>query len=181
MAALLIFIVPLYTFWFGTKENPLEYTLSMIGNQFDQMTQFAIWGIGTGAVLVVYILQLYQKANFNDKKARRKLFLSNVFLVLTVVTPAVEEISPFMHKLHAAFGAFFAINLCLSIFYLGKYLKTKHRKVANKSMGYLFAVVFVSLVLLVQFGNNGIFELFFFLAISVLLFVLNKWIDAVKT
>jgi hypothetical protein len=38
-------------------------------------------------------------------------------------------------------------------------------------------IIFGSLSLLIIFGNSGIFELFFFIALSIFLLVLNKWLD----
>ena len=122
LASLAIVFMPLYTLWFGTLQNPFEYTLSMIGNRFDMMTEFIIWGVVTGLLIVFYLLHLYRKVEYRDKKARRFLVYSNIFLVLTVLTPAVEEVNSLTHKLHFLVGSLFALFLSLSIFFLALYI-----------------------------------------------------------
>ncbi len=171
-----IIIIPLYTFWFGTQQNPFNYTLSMIGNRFDRMTEFIIWGIVTGLLLVFYISTLFKRASYKDKRSRRLLIYSHIFLVLTCVTPAIEEVNAFTHKLHALFGTLFAVSLCLSLYFFIRFLRLRHEQIASKITYYFLFVVLGSVLMMVVFGNSGIFELFFFLTLSVLLFLLKKWI-----
>jgi len=176
-AGFIIAIVPIYTFWFGTLQNPFDYTLSMIGNRFDRMNEFIIWGTVSGILLFLYIINLFREAAFQNKRARRMLVYSTIFLVLTVITPAVEEINSVTHRLHAVFGAFFAIFLSASLYFFIRYLKTVNKDVFSRSMIYLNIVVLGSLSLLIAFGNNGIFELFFFLTLSFYLWILKRWIN----
>jgi len=176
-AGFIIAIVPIYTFWFGTLQNPFDYTLSMIGNRFDRMNEFIIWGTVSGILLFLYIINLFREAAFQNKRARRMLVYSTIFLVLTVITPAVEEINSVTHRLHAVFGAFFAIFLSASLYFFIRYLKTVNKDIFSRSMIYLNIVVLGSLSLLIAFGNNGIFELFFFLTLSFYLWILKRWIN----
>ena len=39
-ASISIWLIPLFTWLYGTKESPLHYTLSMIGNRFDARLEF---------------------------------------------------------------------------------------------------------------------------------------------
>lgn len=176
-AGFIIALIPLYTFWFGTLQNPFNYTLSMIGNRFDRMNEFIIWGSVSGILLFLYIINLFREAAFQDKRAKRMLVYSTIFLVFTVITPAVEEINKVTHRLHAVFGAFFAIFLSTSLYFFIRYLKTVNEDVFGRSMLYLNIVVLGSLSLLIVFGNNGIFELFFFLTLSFFLWILKRWIN----
>ncbi|MCK9451599.1 MAG: hypothetical protein M0Q90_07910 [Bacteroidales bacterium] len=175
-AGFIIALIPIYTFWFGTLQNPFDYTLSMIGNRFDRMNEFIIWGTVSGLLLFLYIINLFREAAFQDKRARRMLVYSTIFLVLTVITPAVEEINRVTHRLHAVFGALFGIFLSTSLYFFIRYLRTVDEDVFGRSMIYLNIVILGSLSLFIVFGNNGIFELFFFLTLSFFLWILKRWI-----
>jgi len=181
MATLAIILVPLYTLWFGTRQNPMEYTLSMFANRFDQMTEFFIWSTVTGLLIAYYIFRLYGKVDFRNKKARHSLILSSIFLILTALTPAVEEVNALTHKLHFMFAAFFALFLFLSIYFFSRYLKSIDETVSRKSSRYLFLVVLGSSLVYLIFGDNAMFELFFFLSLSVFLIFLNRWIKRLDT
>lgn len=149
----------------------------MIGNRFDRMTEFIIWGASTGFLLAFFILYLYRKASYKNRKSKRLLIYSNIFLVLTCATPAVKEINAFTHSLHTLFAILFGVSLSGSLFFFNKFLKSKNEEIYGKSALFLNVVILGSLALLVIFGNSGIFELFFFLALSAFLLVLNRWLD----
>ncbi|HCY00203.1 MAG TPA: hypothetical protein DG754_08705 [Bacteroidales bacterium] len=177
LAIVITISVIAHTLWFGTIENPFNYTFSMIGNRFDRMTEFIIWGASTGFLLAFFILYLYRKASYKNRKSKRLLIYSNIFLVLTCATPAVKEINAFTHSLHTLFAILFGVSLSGSLFFFNKFLKSKNEEIYGKSALFLNVIIFGSLALLVVFGNSGIFELFFFLTLSTFLLVLNKWLD----
>lgn len=179
LAGVIIALVPLYTFWFGTLQNPFNYTLSMIGNRYDKMTEFIIWGSVTGVLLFLFIINLFKKASYENPRAKRMLIYSIVFLVLTVITPAMEEINKLTHRLHALFGTLFAVFLSASLYFFIKYLRRINEEVFSKSLVFFNVVIFGSLSLFIVFGNNGIFELFFFLSLSIFLWVLKKWLNQI--
>lgn len=165
-------IILVITISFGTRESPFDYTLSMIGNRFDARFDFIIWGIITAALLVVYVLHIFKLGAFKHEKARKQLIRSGIFLVLTVLTPAIEELWPILHKLHAVFGALFGFSLVASIYYFIKYIKAYNRKLFSVSFLLLMLSAGGSVLLLFLFGNTGLFELFFFISIVfVLLFL----------
>ena len=88
-----------------------------------------------------------------------------------------DRMSEFTHSLHTLFAILFGISLSGSLFYFIKFLKLTNETIYGKSMLFLIVIILGSLVLLILFGNSGIFELFFFLALSAFLLVLNKWLD----
>ena len=180
LATIAITLIPVYTISFGFKQNPFTYTFSMIGNQFEQMTQFIIWGIVTGGLLVFFIGWLFKHAAYKDKKARRLLIWSNVFLMFCVATPAIREIDPIAHKLHALWGGLFGISLCMSVYFFIKHLIATNKNVSPRALMYYNIVVFGSIACLLFFGNTGVFELFFFITLSILLMVLGRWLNPGK-
>ena len=180
LATIAITLIPVYTSSFGFKQNPFTYTFSMIGNQFEQMTQFIICGIVTGGLLVFFIGWLFKHAAYKDKKARRLLIWSNVFLMFCVATPAIREIDPIAHKLHALWGGLFGISLCMSVYFFIKHLIATNKNVSPRALMYYNIVVFGSIACLLFFGNTGVFELFFFITLSILLMVLGRWLNPGK-
>ena len=176
LAAIAIILIPVYAISFGFKQNPFTYTFSMIGNQFDQMTEFIIWGAVSGGLLVFFIGWLFKQAAYKEKKARRMLIWSNLFLVLCVATPAIKEIDPVLHKFHALWGGLFGVSLCMSVYFFVRHLIETNKKISPKTLMYFNIVVFGSIGCLLIFGNTGIFELFFFITLSIFLMALGKWL-----
>ena len=180
LATIAIILIPVYAISFGFEQNPFTYTFSMIGNQFDKMTEFIIWGAVTGGAFVFFIGMLFKQAAYKEKKARRLLIWSNIFLVLCVATPAIREIDPIAHKLHALWGGLFGISLCISIYLFIKHLIATNKNISPKTLMYYNIVVIGSIACYLFFGNTGVFELFFFITLSVLLMVLGRWLNPGK-
>lgn len=165
-------IISVITVSFGTRESPFDYTLSMIGNRFDARLEFIVWGVITASLLILYVLHLFKLGAFQNKKARRHLIRSGIFLVLTVLIPAIEELWPILHKMHAVFGALFGLSLVTSIYYFIKYIEIFNKRLFSISFFLLMLSAGGSVMLLFLFGNNGLFEIFFFVSICfVLLFL----------
>lgn len=169
------------TLSFGTRESPLDYTFSMIGNRFDARLEFIVWGILTAGLLIIYVLHIFKLGAFKHEKARKHLIRSGGFLVLTVITPAMEEIWPILSKLHALYGALFGLSLVASLYYFIKYLREFNEKLFSISFLLLMLTVLGSVSLLFIFGNTGLFELFFFISITLVLLFLEVTIRRNRT
>jgi hypothetical protein len=167
--------IPTYTFLFGTKESPFYFTLSMIGNLVEYRTGFIIWGVVTGLLITFYVYRLYVLKAFQHRKAKKLLFGSLVFLVLTVIIPAVEEL-PFLKKLHAVMAVLFALSLTASLYLFIRFLGQIDQQITVRSTWMLFTIVGVSVGLFFLLGNTGIFELFFFFSLSLFLILLKIWL-----
>jgi len=175
LAIFAILVIPTYTFLFGTKESPFYFTLSMIGNLVEYRTGFIIWGVVTGLLLTFYIYRLYVLKAFYHPKAKKLLFGSLLFLVLTVLIPAVEEL-PFLRKLHAVMAVLFALSLTASLYLFIRYLAAIDQQITLRSTWMLFSIVGISVGLFFILGSTGIFELFFFLSLSIFLVLLKVWL-----
>lgn len=175
LAIFAILVIPTYTFLFATKESPFYYTLSMIGNSVEYRTGFIIWGVVTGLLLTFFIYRLYILKAFKHRKAKRLLIGSQLFLVLTVIIPAVEDL-PFLRKLHALMAVLFGLSLMASLYLFIRYLAEINEKISIRSTWMLFSIVGISVGLFFILGNTGVFELFFFLSLSVFLFLLKIWL-----
>lgn len=166
-------IISVITLSFGTRESPFDYTLSMIGNRFDARLEFIVWGIITASLLTLYVLHLFKLGAFQNKKARRHLIRSGIFLILTVLIPAIEELWPILHKMHALFGALFGFSLVISIYYFIKYIEIFNRRLFSISFLLLMLSAGGSILLLFLSGNNGLYEIFFFISICLVLLFLE--------
>jgi hypothetical protein len=178
-----IISIPLLTILFGTDQSPFKYTLSMMGNWFGsaERFEFIIWGLFIATTLTLFLFKIYKETRFKNKKAYESLYLSTIFLMLTVIVPTAhrEPIPMEMRKfltfnIHNAFAIIFAIFLMLSIYYFMKYLSKKDKEISVKSIRYLLFTAGGSILLLTIFGMTGIFEIFFFLALSIFLIILDR-------
>ncbi len=175
LAFFAIIIIPSYTYLFATKESPFDYTMSMIGNKLGYRINFIIWGLVTGLLLSFYIVRLYVLKSFKNRKARKLLRWSLVFLVLTVGIPALEHL-PILKKLHAVAAVAFALSLIASLYLFIRHLEADNKKVSTRSLLMLYAVAGGSVLLFFLFGNTGVFEIFFFASLSIFLWLLNSWL-----
>ncbi len=166
-------IISIITLSFGTRESPFDYTFSMIGNRFEARLEFIIWGIITALLLTLYVLHLFRLGAFKDKKARNYLIRSSVFLILTVLTPAIKEVWPILHTLHSLYAALFGLSLVISIYYFIKYIKIFNKKLFSVSFFLLMLSAGGSILLYFLLGNNGLFEIFFFISICLVLLFLK--------
>lgn len=177
-----LIMAPLYAILFSLKESPFNYTLSMIGNWFDNRINFIVWGIITSFLLLIPIIGIYNKISFNNKRARLLVKLSMLFLILTVITPTAHseviyheiEERLLYFNLHGLFAVLFGIFLLTSLFLFAKSLSKIDKDLSVKSIRLLLISIGGSIVTLFFFGMTGVFELFFFISLSVFLLITNK-------
>jgi len=180
--------VPFYAVIFAFKESPLNYTFSMIGNWFENRINFIIWGLITATLLLISIIHIFNKTKFENKQAHRLAKLSMLFLVLTVITPTANNEAIYSElegkmsfiNLHGIFGFIFGLFLLISLFLFSRYLSAINKETSIKSIRLLLITVGGSILTLFIFGMTGIFELFFFLSLSVFLIITNKEIKKNK-
>lgn len=174
LVASALILIPLGTHLFGLKRSPFHFTLSMIGNTVGNRLRFVLWGIVTAALLGFSIISLFRAARYHGERGLRLLRLSVLLLVVTVLTPLLEGM-PVLGAMHNFFGAAFGISLvaCLSLFI--RYLAHVQKKISLRSRSLLHFTVAGSLSMLFLFGITGVFELFFFSSVTLLLLVLDSW------
>ncbi|PRY92000.1 hypothetical protein DFO77_1414 [Marinilabilia salmonicolor] len=167
-----IIFIPLGTWLFATNESPLDYTMSMIGNKLGYRLNFIIWGAVTGFLLIFYVLRLFVLKAFKDKRARRLLIWSLLFLMLTVLIPAVDYL-PVLSKLHTIAAIAFALSLMASLYLFVEHLHRVNKSSKSWSMAMFWITIGGSLLLHFLFGNTGVFELFFFFSLAAFLLLLR--------
>ncbi|MCC7573979.1 DUF998 domain-containing protein [Candidatus Woesearchaeota archaeon] len=175
-----IIFIPVYTLLFGLKKSPFEYTLSMIGNWYGFQKSFIIWGVITAVLLFFVIIHIFRRTKFQNKKAYRFLYFSAIFLILTVFVPTIhdepipKELRSLDFNIHAVLGVLFAVFLIVSLLLFSKYLSLVDKELSVKSFRLILFCVGGSVFTLTVFGMTGIFELFFFISLSVFLLIINK-------
>ena len=184
----LIISVPLFTLLFSLKKSPLNYTLSKIGYWFDYRLTFILWGAVTAVLLFFTIYNIYKKYNFSNKKSVWLLILALFFLILTVLTPIVDNTflednfneidqqlstKTSLFNLHNIFAFLFSLFLMFSLYLFSKYLHSFNKKIYLKSFKWFLITIGGSLFMIFIFGFSGIFQLFFFISLAVFLFILN--------
>lgn len=175
LAVFAIIMIPLLTWLFGTRGSPADYTFTKNGNALGYRVSFIIWGITTGLLLAFYIARLFVLKSFRDTRARKLLVWSLVFLVLTVLIPSLEGLT-ILSRLHDLMATAFGLALTASLFLFIKHLSATDQKVYGWSMMMFYLVVGGSLALLLLFGMTGIFQMFFFISLSIFLALLNRWL-----
>lgn len=175
LALFALVFIPLFTYLFATHESPFEYTMSQIGNKLGYRFRFIVWGIVTGLLITFYVIRLFVLKSFHNRKARKLLVWSLIFLILTVLIPAMEHL-PILKRLHAVAAVAFALCLMASLYLFIRHLESEHKKVSERSLWMLYLVVGGSVGLFFLLGNTGIFELFFFGSLTIFLGLLNRWL-----
>jgi hypothetical protein len=106
---------------------------------------------------------------------------------LTVLTPTIDNTfvendyefvdyeikNTFFFNFHNIFAFLFSLFLMFSLFLFSKYLSSYNKKIYLKSFNWFLITLGGSLLMLFLFGFTGIFELFFFISLSVFLLILN--------
>lgn len=163
----------LLTVVYGTLENPLEYTLSKIGNYFDYRWLFIVWSIVAGIAIQSAILALYRMENYHAKHLYKFTIASAAFLIITALIPSLSQIYPFWHFLHTLFAIIYALFVFMTlnpfVFFVSK----------NNPRLRLFLKIWLCVIwiggafTLILFGNSGIFEMWFFITIIIFLLYLS--------
>ncbi|MFA6801685.1 MAG: hypothetical protein WCR19_06215, partial [Acholeplasmataceae bacterium] len=73
----------IFTFIFGTLENPFTYTLSNIGNFFHYRLLFIIWAIVSGIAIEITLITLIRLEHYTDLKTYIFIYLATFFLIAT--------------------------------------------------------------------------------------------------
>jgi len=185
MRDLIIFAVasiPVITILASLEQSPFEYTLSMMGNWFgaDERLKFIVWGIITSIILTSAIYYIYKKTEVKNKDTYNSLLISGIFLMLTVFTPTPHrtpipyEIRSFPIDLHNTFGILFITSLAVSLYLFSKYISQRDKRISSIMSRFLTIILGGTIVMIIIFGMTGIFEIFFFLSLSIALIVIER-------
>ena len=152
IAKILIFLALLsvcaYTAWFGTIKDPVEYTISRIGNYFDLRAGFILWGAITGLLLTRCISYIYKTAGCKDDWSEKFLNISYVLLILTVIVPDIKETMLILFYVHITSAFLFACSLLLSVAFFIRHLYYEKRNLYQTALKLIIPCVAVPLAIL---------------------------------
>ena len=159
-----------FTFVFGTLENPFIYTLSNIGNFFTYRIVFILWSMISGIAIETAILTLFELEKYKKKYARLSVYLATFFLVATGIIPALKETYPFWHFLHTITGGVLAIFLYIAIVPFSIWISKENPRLRISIIVWQFIIWAGSILLVVLYWHSALFEIWFF--VSTILFLL---------
>lgn len=171
---LFVIIIPLLTTPFFFFLNPLERTMTYMGNNGYRFV-FLTWGFCTATLLSLFVVRLFNTYKFKDTLAKNFVRLAYLFLIICVITPSLSTL-PICSKIHNTMVILFAIfiNLALFFFLLHVYFKNKSKGIVCFS---LFALMLsFPLISLCIFGVTGLFEILFFLGMTAYLSFLSFYL-----
>ena len=177
LAAAALIAVCAFTLWFGTIKNPIDFTMSKIGNNFSYRPIFILWGIMTGLLLVYSVSHMYERAGYYNKHSHNLLAVSYAFLVLTVLVPCMKETMEFLYYVHVAFSFLFPTVMLISLFRFIRYLYLVKYNVFKKAVKILSLCMAFPAGLLLTYGKlTGVAEISFFVCISIFLAAINVYL-----
>ncbi len=165
-----------FTLLFVFLGNPTLVTISNMGNRsFEGRIAFIVWGCVSAVLFGLIMIRMFNTYKYTSKKARNLVRLSYIFLIGCVLLPCMYEF-PFLSKVHVVFGVSFAFCACLSIFFFLRYLKSVNKKIGNVSLILYFSALFFPALTFFIFGHCGVYEIAFFVVISIFLVVFEIYL-----
>lgn len=163
----------LFTVVFGTLENPFKYTFSKIGNRFDYRVMFIVWAMFTGLTIQYSVIQLFRLERFEFSKSYKYIFTSSFFLIVSSLTPALEETYPFWTWIHIITAGLFMVFLTLSIIPFMRTVSKENPRLRQSIKIWAYVIWGGLAFWIVIYGNTGIFELWGFASMIVFLLYLS--------
>jgi len=159
-----------FTFIYGTLENPFSYTLSNIGNFFSYRLLFIIWTIVSGAAIEIAVITLIKLENYKDKQTIYYIYLATFFLIATGLIPALKEDYPFWHWMHVASSVLLSLFYTLSVIPFSLWISKENPRLRQIVFSWLMVIWLGSISMVIIFKHSAMFEIWFFA--TMILYVL---------
>jgi len=160
----------LLTVFYGTLENPIQYTFSNIGNFFDYRWLFIVWAIVCGVAIQCSLQALFRLEEYRSKAQYWYSGIGTIFLVATALIPALREEFPVWHYLHMGTSVIYAVLMFLSLNPFVTWVSRENPRLRLACRIWLGVIWIGSTLPLLFLGKNGLFEMWFFT--SMILFLL---------
>lgn len=154
LAALILTII------YGTLENPFQYTLSGMGNQFTITHRifFIVWGTYVGFAFYTSLYALHRLENYNKPTEISLVFTAWMFLVASTLIPSVPHL-PTWKFLHIVTAVIFSLFLAVGSFPFFKHIAIENPRLKKTIYGWLIVTYLGGAFWVVLLGNKGIFEM----------------------
>ncbi|MBN2604760.1 MAG: hypothetical protein JXR62_02905 [Bacilli bacterium] len=167
IAALVVTVI------YGTMENPFQYTLSKIGNRFNNRIFFIVWAMFTGFAIQTSVVALFRLEKYNMARSYKYIVIGTGFLILSALSPSIMEVYPLWTWVHiitaGLYGVFFSLSVAPFMIWVSR--ENPRLRIVIKVWTIVIWAGSISWMLLL--GNTGIFELWFFLSAIVFLLYLS--------
>ncbi|MBU1020117.1 MAG: hypothetical protein KJ847_02800 [Firmicutes bacterium] len=158
---------------YGTMENPFQYTLSKIGNRFNNRIFFIFWAMFTGFAIQSSVVALFRLEKYNMVRSYKYIVIGTGFLILSALSPSLMELYPLWTWVHiitaGLYGVFFSLSVAPFMIWVSR--ENPRLQLVIKIWTIVIWAGSISWMLLL--GNTGIFELWFFLSAIVFLLYLS--------
>jgi MFS family permease len=164
----------IFTIIYGTIQNPFQYTFSKIGNRFTFQNRilFIVWASFTGFVIQSSIVALFTLENYQNKKRYIYIFLATIFLVLTAMSPSLDELI-FWQWIHLVTAGLFGLFITLGFLPFISWVASENPRLRRIVYTWLIVIWGGSFLWMFILGNTGVFELWFFTLFIIFLLYLS--------
>lgn len=167
LAALVLTVV------YGTMENPIQYTLSKIGNRFNNRIFFIVWAMFTGTAIQTSVVALFRLEKYDMTRSYKYIAIGTAFLVVSALTPALMEVYPLWTWIHIISAGLYALFFSLSVAPFLYWVSRENPRLQTVIKVWAIVIWAGSIIWVLLLGNTGIFELWFFLSALVFLLYLS--------
>ncbi len=164
----------LLTIFFGTIENPFQYTFSKIGNRFTVTNRilFIVWAAYTGFSIQTSVLFLFELECYNKKNHYAYIHIATLFLIISALTPSLDHLI-FWTKIHLLSGGLFGLFLSLGFTPFTLWLAQNNPILKKTIYVWLFITWGGGITWYFLLGNTGMFEIWFFTSFILFLLYLS--------
>lgn len=163
------------TIAFGTLQDPIEYTLSNIGNRFGwgPRIMFIIWAAISGSAIETSFIFIMKLVKYSNEKTRMFIGLTTVSLILTALIPALQKELPFWHTIHVITSILIGIFFSLAMIPLIKHILTIVPEYKTFIFVWMLVIWGGSITLFVLYNISAIAEIWFFVTTMAFLMYLT--------
>jgi len=169
----LLILSLIFTFVYGTLENPFTYTLSNIGNFFDYRYLFIIWAILSGLSIEGTMITLIRMESYEDKWTYLFLYLATFFLIATGIIPALQDEYPFWHWMHVSTSVLLAICYTASVIPFSLWISKENPRLRRIIGIWIITIWAGSILMIIFYQHSALFEIWFFASMIVFLLYLS--------
>ena len=159
-----------FTFVYGTLEDPFVYTLSNIGNFFNYRVVFIIWSIVSALAIEFAVLALFKLEEYPNRTGYTFIYIATVLIIITGIVPALKETYPLWHYIHTGTSGALAIALYIAIVPFSKWVSKENPRLRKTIIVWQIAIWIGSILMIVLYWHSALFEIWFF--VSTILFLL---------
>lgn len=175
------FMVPALTFLMAAGYGLTATNFSVIGNREGRRGLFLLWGAVTGNYFYLYVRDLMEFGECEDRIVKTCLFISLVLFLCGIGLPYLPRKVPLLSRLHvwASFGGPVFLFFCLYRFLCVTGKKERICMAAQK--GFQFAVAAISVFLYLRIGFvSSLLEMFVTFSTCIYLAVLQGKLEKIR-